>query len=148
MTPEEFSGDFREFTRKTLERADRLIRAVGIKTFSAIIKDTPVGDPDLWRSAPPEGYVGGRLRANWQCSLFAPDLTTTASTDHQGSIGRMQETVLPANRHDVLWLSNSLSYAERIEFEGWSTQAPHGMIRRNVARIKRIISGELRKLKL
>lgn len=148
--------NFNEFARKTLERADKLIRAVGIKTFSAVIRDTPVGDPDLWKNTKkdskgrgkgPAGYVGGRLRANWNCSLGAADTGTSESTNHQGAIPAMTKTCEDADRKDTLWLSNSLPYAGRIEYEGHSRQAPEGMVRRNVTRIKRIISSELRNLK-
>lgn len=148
--------DFDEFARKTAERADKLIRAVGIKTFSAIIKDTPVGNPDLWKSQEgkalkdrkgPEGYVGGRLRANWNCTLGMADTGTDESTEHSRSIPLVANTCKEADRTKVLWLANSLPYAARIEYDGHSSQAPEGMVRRNVARIKKIISTELRSLK-
>lgn len=153
--------NFNEFAKKTLKRSDLLIRAVGIKTFSAVIRDTPVGDPDLWQSSwldtkdratvhnnpHLEGYVGGRLRANWNCSLGVANTATSESTAHGGAIPAMTKTVEGADRKDTLWLSNSLPYAARIEYDGHSKQAPEGMVRRNVTRIKRIISGELRKLK-
>lgn len=158
--------DFNEFARKTLDRADRLIRAVGIKTFSSVIRDTPVGDPDLWKSKAPEGYVGGRLRGNWRCSLGMPDTTTIEAPKLDAMAGKkvnrkaynnfpnlggvlndVTETCQTADRKKTLWLANSLPYAYRIEYEGWSRQAPEGMVRRNVTRIKKIISGELRNLK-
>lgn len=146
--------DFNEFAKKTLQRADRLIRAVGIKTFSAVIRDTPVGDPDLWKvnegktkPKPPAGYVGGRLRANWRCSLGMPDTSTDESTDRNRGLVAVNDVCQTADRKKTLWLSNSLPYAYRIEYEGWSRQAPEGMVRRNVTRIKRIISAELRNIK-
>lgn len=156
--------EFNEFTRKTLDRADKLIRAVGIKTFTAVIRDTPVGDPDLWQSSwldsedratvannpHLEGYVGGRLRGNWRCSLSAPDTSTTPENEFPG-LGQVltdvQKTCESADRKKELWLANSLPYAWRIEYEGHSRQAPEGMVRRNVTRIQKIISTELRKLK-
>lgn len=162
--------NFTEFANKTLQRADIMIRAVGIKTFSAVIRDTPVGDPDLWKGSAPAGYVGGRLRGNWRCSLAMPDTTTFTAPKGDGKKGekkggkqaRVQYKNFPdvgtvissvnnvcqsATRKNVLWLANSLPYAYRVEYEGWSRQAPEGMVRRNVARIKKIISGELRKVK-
>lgn len=160
---------FDEFARKTLERADKLIRAVGIKTFSSVIRDTPVGDPDLWkrgkadskgRKKAPAGYVGGRLRGNWRCSLAMADVSTFEAPggaktrkayknfpDLGQVLNEVNDTCNNADRKKVLWLSNSLPYAYRIEYEGWSRQAPEGMVRRNVTRIKKIISGELNKLK-
>jgi hypothetical protein len=146
--------DFNEFARKTLERADRLIRAVGIKTFSAVIQNTPVGNPDLWkvnegkrRPKPPAGYVGGRLRGNWRCSLGMPDTSSDDSTDKNRGLLAVNTVCPTADRSKTLWLSNSLPYAYRIEYEAHSRQAPAGMVRRNVTRIQRIISSELRNLK-
>jgi hypothetical protein len=156
--------DFDDFAKKTLRRADLLIRAVGIKTFSAVIRDTPVGDPDLWQSSwldtkgratvsnnsHLEGYVGGRLRGNWRCSLAMPDETVSGEFDFpsaSAALSAVNDTCNAADRKKTLWLSNSLPYAYRIEYEGHSRQAPEGMVRRNVTRIKGIISSELRKLK-
>lgn len=150
---------FNEFARKTLLRQDRLIRAVGIATFNGVIRDSPVGDPDNWKKKPPvgSGYVGGRFRGNWRCSLAAPDLTTFE--DSKGPkydknfpglgavLGDVSKSCQEADRKSVLWLANSLPYAYRLEYEGWSRQAPEGMVRRNVARVKQNISKELRKLK-
>jgi hypothetical protein len=147
---------FKQFKDKFDDRADKLIRAVGIKTFSAIIRDTPVGNPDLWKSTKkddkgrgkgPAGYVGGRLRANWNCSLGMPDTSTDESTEQSRAIPGVVKTCETANRHSVLWLSNSLPYAHRIEYDGHSRQAPAGMVRRNVTRIRNLLAAELRKLK-
>lgn len=138
-----FGPDLAEFVRKTLERADVLKRAVAIKLFSAVIRDSPVGDPDLWKSKPPAGYVGGRFRANWNCTVGEADTSTTESTNHQGAIPAMQVVVLASDRTQVNWLSNSLPYAARLEYESWSRQAPAGMVRRNAARIKKLISQEM-----
>lgn len=139
---------FNAFTKKTLGRADALIRAVGIATFSAIIRDTPVGNPSFWRSGrAPKGYVGGRLRTNWRCSLAAPDTSTTTATDYANTIPNAESVCQSADRNKVLWLSNGLPYAGVIEYDGHSKQAPAGMVRRNVARIQDLISRELTKLK-
>lgn len=150
LTPEQFA-------KKTLSRADLLIRAVGLKLFSSVIRDTPVGNPDLWRGArsyldtrktnAPEGYVGGRLRANWRCSLSAADTTTDESTSHERAVPHVEQTLEKATRKDTLWLANSLPYAHSIEYDGHSQQAPEGMVRRNAARIRRLLSEELGKLK-
>jgi hypothetical protein len=139
----QFGPDLAAFVRRTLERADVLKRAVAIKLFSSVIRDSPVGDPDLWKSKPPVGYVGGRFRANWNCTVGTADTSTSESTNHAGAIPAMIQVVQPTTRHDINWLSNSLPYAARLEYEGWSRQAPAGMVRRNTARIKRLISQEL-----
>lgn len=46
---------------------------------------------------------------------------------------------------DVMYLRNNLPYAYRIEYEGWSkVKAPEGMVRRNVARFRRILNEAVR----
>lgn len=142
----QFGPDLAEFARKTLLRQDLLKRAVAIKLFSSIIRDSPVGDPDLWKSKPPVGYVGGRFRANWNCTIGAADTSTTESTDFAAAIPAVIQVCEASDRKDVNWLANSLPYAERLE-KGWSRQAPAGMVRRNVTRIKRLVTQELQRIK-
>lgn len=166
MNNEPFGQSFNDFAKKTFLRCDLLIRAVGIKTFSAIIKDTPVGDPDLWkvnegkpekeRKGPP-GYVGGRLRGNWNCSLGWPNVSTIEhipgdeyKADWPGTAEQTADVHAKCNsatRHSVLWLSNGLPYAGKIEYDSHSKQAPAGMVRRNVARIKQNLANELARIK-
>ena len=48
------------------ENAEKAIRMAAIKTFAKIIKMTPVGNSDKWKTPyKPKGYVGGRARSNW-----------------------------------------------------------------------------------
>lgn len=164
--PGHFGADFAEFARKTLQRADLLKRAVAIKLFTGVIRDTPVGDPKYWKGNAPKGYVGGRLRGNWNCSVGFADTSTVEAPDvsHEKgkraarktyknfpdlgqTLGKMQATVETGNRNTVDFLANSLPYAARIEYEGYSRQARAGMVRRNAARIKQLISRELGNLK-
>lgn len=150
---------FDGFARKTAERADKLIRAVGISLFSSVIRDTPVGDPDYWKGKAPKGYVGGRLRGNWNCSLRAPNTSAIEAPKGykkpseyknfpigQAVINQIETECNSATRKDSVWLANSLPYAQRVEY-GWSKQRPDGMVRKNAARIKRIVSTQLRLLK-
>jgi hypothetical protein len=54
----------------------------------------------------------------------------------------MSSTVASATGKPMvpIFLSNSLPYAARIEFDGWShTKAPQGMVRRNVARFNQLL---------
>ena len=42
----------------------------------------------------------------------------------------------PKDKDSVVYLTNNLPYAARIEYDGWShTKAPEGMVRKNVIRI-------------
>jgi hypothetical protein len=75
-----------------------------------------------------KGYVGGRFRANWNVSYGAPDESTIDSVDKQRGLNEAKKAMtLPIG--GVTYLTNGLPYAHRLEYEGWSTQAPAGMVR-------------------
>lgn len=123
-----FSAKIGTFGKDTIKRIGDIKRAVCIKLFTAVIMDTPV--------------LSGRLRSNWVPSNQDLALTTTDSVDKTGAaaLSKMQ-VVVTANKLEVpIFLSNSLPYAARIEFDGWShTKAPEGMMRRNVTRFNTLI---------
>ena len=50
----------------------------------------------------------------------------------------MNEVVAALKGGGVTFMANNLPYAHRLEFEGWSRQAPEGMVRRTVARFNQI----------
>lgn len=158
--PNDFSRDIGRFCAKTMRRADLLQRGIAIKLFSAVIKDSPVGDPQYWKaneglqreqwSLPFPGYVGGRFRGNWRASRNRANRTTTGEKEpfpsQADAVNGVVEAAASGNRHHPIFLSNSLPYAFRLEHEGWSRQAPEGMVRKNVIRFRDIIRQELAKL--
>jgi hypothetical protein len=96
---------------------------------------TPVGNPDLWKSKPPKGYVGGRLRANWTVSIGVPDTTTTDAIDQsgEGTINAGRAVIDTADTTQAIYMTNSLPYAVSIEYGHSGVQAPAGMVRVSVA---------------
>jgi hypothetical protein len=143
-----FSADITKFVIVAKKNPKRTRDAVLLKLFGAVIKDTPVGNPDLWKSKPPPGYVGGRLRGNWQTNIGSPDLSTDSPIDKSGgaTIGRVFKELTPSKMEDVIFFTNNLPYAEKVEFEGHSTQSPAGMMRKNVTRFANLINAEARKV--
>jgi len=98
------------------------IRGTLLSFSRRVIRETPVDT--------------GRLRGNWQSSLNVPEnipverfqkakTSGAASADASATIDKLQIG-------DIFWFTNNLPYARRIE-EGYSLQAPEGMLRRNVA---------------
>ena len=125
-----FAAQLNFFGQATDEKVEQLRRAVTIQLFSAVILDTPVDT--------------GRLRNHWRVSVGDPDLSAIEATTYEVSgratIAAVEKTVNASEGDVVLWLSNNLPYAMRIEYDGWShTKAPEGMVRRNVARFNRNI---------
>lgn len=85
----------------------------------------------------------GRFRANWNASLGIPDRSTTDSTNQ----GRGYEQAKKAAALDLgaqVYFTNSLPYAVRLE-NGWSDQAPVGMVKVSVVEARRIIREALKK---
>jgi len=82
----------------------------------------------------------GRFRANWNVSFGTEDLSTTDATDKSGSstIAKGLATINQyAKLSQVIYVSNNLPYANRLE-NGWSKQAPQGMVALTLAELSTI----------
>lgn len=128
-----FGDDLGKFNRKSAKEMDRVKKGVAIKLFSAIIEDTPV--------------LTGRLRGNWRFSIGAPSRNVNELTqDRTGSIATelIRRTVAQSKGDDSIWMTNSLPYVARIEYDGWSHEkSPFGMVRRNTFRFEILLSETL-----
>lgn len=112
---------------------DKIVRGTLISVSSNVIRRTPVGNPSLWKSKPPKGYVGGSLRGAWNASIGSPDFSINKRRKAKtggAAIGRVAQVVksLDAGAGQTFYLTNPLPYAGRVE-RGWSGQAPQGMVR-------------------
>ena len=148
----DFGKELDKFATTTMTKIVTVKRNAAIKLFSAIVQGTPVGNPDLWASLwkdtdgramdPPEGYTGGRARANWRFSLNGFDESVSDDVDPNGAVtlSLLQSVALSADVNDSICMSNSLPYIYKLEYDGHSSQAPLGMVRTNVARFKKIVS--------
>ena len=106
------------------DQAELVAKKITIELFSRVIEKSPVDT--------------GRFRANWNCSIGSPDLSTSESTDPSGSgaISKVTSTVVSYTLNDQsVFLTNNLPYADRLE-NGWSKQAPNGMVRLSVMEIQ------------
>lgn len=88
-----------------------------------------------------KGYTGGRFRANWTVTIGSPSETTTEKVDPSGNaaITAGAAVLKKAKLGTVVYLMNNLPYAQRLE-EGWSKQAPVGMVRVTVAEFLGIVN--------
>lgn len=100
---------------------DDRIRAATIGIFKGIRKDTPVDT--------------GNARNNWQCTIGAPFVGEDAS----GSDEQILRTI-PRRAGSVVYLTNNVPYIQKLEY-GYSTKAPNGMVRINVARFEGLLNG-------
>ena len=144
-----FANDIGKFNEKVEDRAEKLLRAVSLEMFGRIVTLTPVGNTGLWKTKyPPKGYVGGRLRGNWQYTLGKPASGTLKTPDKSGktSIAKAANKSSIFRLGGKIFITNNLPYAIPIE-NGHSSQAPAGMVKITVAQFKRIIKKNLAKVK-
>jgi len=120
-----------EIARRLNKRVETVVREAAFEIFSKVVARTPVGET-------------GRLRGNWNISLGSPDYSVS---DVGGSGPDLQGVLFNMPAGSVVWLSNALPYAAVVEYgwfpnppkhgtgktrNGYSTQAPGGMVRISV----------------
>ncbi|AUR99403.1 neck protein [Vibrio phage 1.265.O._10N.286.52.F6] len=136
-----FEDEWKEESEAAIKATQETVKVTAISLFNGVILSSPVGNADLWESpnSAPEGYTGGRFRSNWFLSFDSPSSQITDSTSDQQK--RLSEiaSISKLKYPDSYVLTNNLPYAERLE-NGWSTQAPAGVLSPNVSRVNRQIS--------
>lgn len=130
LNPEEWAHELSQLGKAwPAAAADIFYRYVALLALKGVIYRSPVGDPDLWKSPAPKGYVGGQFRGNWDVAAGAPTPSGTPSgVDPSGdatfsSGSAVINASIRGPKYNDIWLLNNLPYAIRLE-EGWSTQAP------------------------
>ena len=129
-----FTSDMRGATKSIIDAHDKITRAATLDFFTGTVKDTPVDT--------------GRARGNW---------VTTVGSPAQGEIDREEKSgasviteivsTTPDKAGQEVFMSNSLPYIDALEY-GSSTQAPEGMMRRNLARVQRIVDQAIAKFRV
>lgn len=89
----------------------------------------------------PRGYVGGRFRGNWQYGENTPPSGELDTIDPSGgvSVARFASVTTTMEGGAVDYIVNNLPYAQRLE-NGWSKQAPAGMVALTVQRFSAIVN--------
>ncbi len=90
-----------------------------------------------------DGYVGGRFRGNWQVTFDTKATGQLERIDPQGDSTKSaaSQVVLSfTSEVGTIWAVNNLPYGPRLEFEGWSSQAPSGMVRISVAEFQTYVN--------
>jgi hypothetical protein len=124
-----FSAQINAWIQKTKDDADKIVRYALQTLDSRLVQRSPVGDGSYWQRPPPKGYTGGRFRGNWQMSIGSAASGTKNVVDKDGSatLAAHASVVSVARAGEVYYMVNNLPYAKRIE-EGWSRQAPVGLV--------------------
>lgn len=153
-----FALDIAAWVAKANDRTDQVVRRVLQEVGDELLLRSPVGDREQWainagRKAAgmpllPPGYVGGRFRGNWQLSIDGPATGTLPDIDPKGtaSKARMMAAIPAEPAGKRYFIVNNLPYAKRLE-EGWSKQAPTGMVALTVVKYQSMVDGIVASLK-
>jgi len=144
-----FADDINKFAKKAVNNSNVVIRRTLIDIGQRVITRTPVGDAKYWQSPPPAGYVGGHARFNWMYSKGTRVIQEFDGVDTSpgGSrtINNMVNNIPVEPGDNVHFIQNSVPYIERLE-DGYSRQAPNGMVAITVAEFQGIVSEEVDKV--
>lgn len=125
-----FTSELKTFTEvEAKQYISRVVRTTVLEIGNRLVLRSPVGNPDLWITAAPPGYVGGAFRANWQYGFSAEPEGSLAAIDESGrvSIERIMNGVMAAPVAGIHYIVNNLPYGESLE-NGHSSQAPQGIV--------------------
>jgi len=134
---DKFRADIKRFKNKTNNKLDQYARAVVLEIDRRIVMKSPVDS--------------GRFRANWNVGSGYPDTNTTLDTDPSGSgaISKAQRELQSININgQIIYVTNSLPYSYKLEYQGWSMQAPQGMVRVTLAELSGILRSAAYEVKL
>jgi len=136
-----FALDIGKFIAKAGGNVEQVVQKVGADILRSVVEKSPVGDPKFWKSKPPAGYVGGRLRANWNVSFGTPNVSTTTATDKSGDVTNARGVaVLTGWKGEAeIYVMNSLPYVRPVEYGHSKLQAPAGMVRITVTEFQTFI---------
>ena len=137
-----FTLDLRRFVQRAGANAAAVEQQVVLNVGTSTVEKTPVGDPRRWSVPAPAGYVGGRARGAWQYAQGGPVTVEPGTIDGSGqvSINRIAAGVAGASGA-VHFITNSVPYIRRLEYDGWSGQAPEGMVRITIEEYRQIVAG-------
>jgi hypothetical protein len=137
-----FALDVKAFTAKAGNNAELAIKRIIAGVADSVIHMSPVGDASYWQSPPPKGYSGGRFRGNWDYGFRSPPSGTFNVIDKTGDLSMSRITLkMPEGKlaGSIHWIANNLPYARRLE-DGWSRQAPQGMVGITVLQFQQIVN--------
>lgn len=128
-----FSSDLRRIAKKTNRKLDDMVRFVAVESLDSVVRLSPVDT--------------GRFRGNWQLTKNFPASGTLDVTDTSGraTVNKGKAVASSVDAGDSAYIVNNLPYAQRLE-NGWSQQAPQGMVKRTVRRLGRNIRKEAARL--
>lgn len=121
MSNAEFRKNFAAALAQAGEHAQTVVRQTAVSLAASMIQKSPVDT--------------GRFKGNWQIGLNGINHDTGAAPDATGgaALARIQLGLSGFQPGQHIFITNSLPYSRKLEYDAWSKQAPAGMVRITVA---------------
>jgi hypothetical protein len=121
MSNDQFKRNFAALMQKAGKKAEMVVRASALSVGASLIQRTPVDT--------------GRAKANWVPGIGQVNTKTTGEINAETALKDINQALQTWKPGQTIWLCNSLPYIKRLE-DGWSKQAPAGMVRLTVVEWK------------
>lgn len=125
-----FRRRFKQRIEKSKDKTELFFKKLTTQISAEIIQMTPVDKGQLhWNWFVGNGLINGN--------------TEPHTGNDKGSASSRNESLINSINVNgqIIYVTNALPYAHRIEYEGWSRQAPAGMVRVTLARMNAISRG-------
>ena len=125
------ANDLKNIAARRKEDLNEIAQAVTIRVGNQIVLQSPVDQ--------------GFFKNNWNSSIGDISYSIDAPENSNGakSLNGIAETFSIFGTGMVGYFTNSMPYAMRLEYDGWSQQAPNGVVRVNVRKAPRYLREEV-----
>lgn len=123
----QFNLALRRFTEELLpEQVVLFHKKLTLEALARVVRRTPVDT--------------GRARGNWQATIGSPATGQVDAVDRGGgeTVAAGARAIAKLPPYSVSFLTNNVPYAQRLE-EGWSQQAPKGMVALTFAELESVL---------
>lgn len=124
------SAQLNRIKAESMQKVEKIYRGSMLEMGRRIILRSPVDT--------------GAFRANWNSDYRLDNSYDENNSDPNKSDGRLVEKVNGLSAEKKFFFANSLPYARRLE-DGWSQQAPIGMVKVTAAEWRDIANAEIQK---
>jgi len=142
-----FEAQFMANAKIALEAAENVTKYSIAELYRLLYDNSVVGNPAYWKTPPPPDYKPGTLKKGWRIS-FSGFRDGDGQFTSASSIVQNHGMSLSINGGTkTAYIFNNTPYLERIEYQGWSKQAPNGFVRLAILRFTSIVDGNAAKFR-
>lgn len=145
---EKFLKQFEANAKIALEAAENVAKHSIADLYRLLYDNSVVGNPALWKTPAPADYQPGTLKKGWRISFSGyrnDGGQFTSASSIISNYGMSLSVKSGGNKTAYIW--NTTPYLERIEYQGWSKQAPNGFVRIAVMQFTSIVDGNAAKFR-